>query len=85
MKVIKMLKYSFINLLGDINSEKYWNSKLRKRRSWKKRYQIYTNMIKYIPKSTKTLLDIGCASGDGCIIMNKNYKIWKCLVVILVG
>lgn len=81
MKLIKMLRYSFINLLSDINSEKYWNSKLMGRRSWKKREQIYTNLIKYIPKSTKTLLDIGCASGDGCIIINsklQNLKVHGC-------
>jgi len=72
MKKIKKMGFNVIqNLLGNLNSKKYWDKKLERKKSWENRNTIYEELKKVIPEGTQSLLDIGCSLGDGCIALKK--------------
>jgi len=68
--LLRGLIYSFYQY--NVNTISYWNRKFSVINNW--RYKVYSQLMKYLPKNTKfSLLDIGCALGDGCIFMKKNF------------
>ncbi|MCP4650953.1 MAG: class I SAM-dependent methyltransferase [PVC group bacterium] len=58
--------------MTNVNTEKHWNDKFKSRGdSW--RDFNYTWLMEFLPSdSAFSLLDIGCAMGDGCILLKKH-------------
>lgn len=71
--LIRGLIYSFKPF--NINTQKYWDKKLNNFEKDRWRDGVYKNIINdYLPKDQNfSLLDIGCALGDGCILMKKHF------------
>ena len=65
----------FIRRLTNINTPEYWDKKLlSKGECW--RDFPYKFLLKFLPKNEKfSLLDIGCALGDGCILLKKEFPL----------
>ena len=55
-----------------LNSRSSWNKRFSKMgTNW--RCHPYKQLLKYLSKTNFSLLDIGCALGDGCILIKKNF------------
>jgi SAM-dependent methyltransferase len=61
------------NLSFNLNSKIYWNDKLSKfDEFW--RDEHYVNILDLFPPDSEfSLLDVGCALGDGCELLKKNF------------
>ncbi len=57
----------------DINSREYWDKKLASyNKSW--RDFPYVHLMEFLPNEEKfSLLDIGCALGDGCLFLKEHF------------
>jgi len=75
-KVDKIANYRLgkvIRKITNINTKRYWDKKLSvKGNTW--RDFPYSFLIEFLPKDEAfSLLDIGCALGDGCILLKKYF------------
>lgn len=75
-KIDRMTNYKtgcLIRSITNINTRKYWDKKLASYQdSW--RDFPYENILEFLPKDNAfSLLDIGCALGDGCILLKKHF------------
>lgn len=63
----------FQNFSFNLNSKKYWDKRLsRFEKSW--RDENYYHIINFLPKNKPfSLLDVGCALGDGCVYLHKKF------------
>ncbi len=64
---------SVIRKLTNTNTKRYWNRKLASEGdSW--RDFPYEYLVQFLPQGSGfSLLDIGCALGDGCLLMKKHF------------
>lgn len=75
-KMDRMSNYragSIIRKLTNVNTKKYWDRKLASYGdSW--REFPYEYLLEFFPPDTEfSLLDIGCALGDGCVVLKKRF------------
>lgn len=60
---------------GESNTKKYWDDTLRKYKNYG-RSEHYAYFFDLLPKKKRfSLLDVGCAVGDGCILIKKNFPL----------
>ena len=75
-KIDKATNYKFGNIIRritNINTKKYWDKKLFTKGNFWRDFP-YKFLLKFLPKNEKfSLLDIGCALGDGCILLKKYF------------
>lgn len=64
---MRMMTDALNNVFGNVNSERYWDNNIRKLKTWKKRNNIYADLARFIPEGTRSILDVGCSLGDGCL------------------
>ena len=73
-KALFYLNKSFYKFSKNINTRDYWNKKLDKFEGDKWRIDVYEDLLKLFPKNKNfSLLDIGCALGDGCLFIKKRF------------
>lgn len=75
-KIDRMTNYKIgfcLRAITNTNSRRYWDKKLASYQdSW--RDFPYENILEFLPKDNAfSLLDIGCALGDGCILLKKHF------------
>ncbi len=65
--------FKYQNFSTNLNSKKYWNERLSDFDSfW--RNENYLHILDLLPKDKKfSLLDIGCAIGDGCELLKEKF------------
>jgi 2-polyprenyl-3-methyl-5-hydroxy-6-metoxy-1,4-benzoquinol methylase len=82
VNLIKRLDQLTGNRVGDlaraltnVNTKKYWDRYLNSRGDFWRDFP-YQFLLAELPKNEKvTLLDIGCALGDGCRMLKKNFPL----------
>jgi SAM-dependent methyltransferase len=64
---------NIIRFITNINTRKYWDKKSTSYgRSW--RDFPYRYLLEFLPNNSRfSLLDIGCALGDGCLLLKNNF------------
>ena len=76
MNFVKCLKYvrpkfaliALRNLFGNVNTPKRADKRITKKGGdWSGRNKYYDSLLEHIPRGVKTVLDVGCAAGDGCV------------------
>lgn len=65
----------FVRNVTNVNTRKYWNKYLHKRGDFWRDFP-YRFLLDELPKDERfSLLDIGCALGDGCRMLKKNFPL----------
>ena len=69
---LTLSKERFSRFFNNINTKEYWNKRFGRKTEW--RTKPYEQIIKFLPKNKNfSLLDIGCALGDGCMRLNQKF------------
>jgi len=69
-----LYRYFIYPFSKNVNTKEYWNCRLDDYEGDKWRDNVYEDLLKYLPKNKNfSLLDIGCALGDGCILLKRNF------------
>ena len=67
--IVRTIKY------GDSNTKRFWDDILKKYNNFG-RVEHYSYFFDLLPKNKKfSLLDVGCAVGDGCVLIKKKFPL----------
>lgn len=65
-------------LFGNPNTKEFWNKKLSEMEGERWRDYVYFDLVELLPKDGNfSLLDVGCALGDGCVYLKEKFPAAK--------